>query len=287
MTQSTVIQSEAILEFRRIHKRLVALEATCTKAQKDIISELCTVNQLQERQLAILVDLQQSLLDEYYDFFLLSQGSLASPDLRELATKHSMPARMWKHGVEEPLKMLSNLSPRPSEHLWNFFNVAYSMLALLYETVPNLKITWAECLGDLSRYCPELRYLEQVESECWRDIARFWLCKVSDQLPTTGRLYHHLATAAPNGSVEQLFYFVKSVRVRTPFPVTRQTVTNFFEKGQKPKSKTASLEHYFVKAHIAIWFGEYQDSLKGNIDSFIEVMDLFVDDYPDSWCSLG
>ena len=30
--------------------------------------------------------------------------------------------------------------------------MAYSMIALLYETVPAFEDTWIECLGDLSRY---------------------------------------------------------------------------------------------------------------------------------------
>jgi hypothetical protein len=41
----------------------------------------------------------QALVRELHDFFLASQHPFASPALRRLAAKYSMPARMWKHGI--------------------------------------------------------------------------------------------------------------------------------------------------------------------------------------------
>lgn len=43
-----------------------------------------------------------------------------------------------------------------------FIYLAYSMMALLYETVPAFEDTWMECLGDLRRYRMAIEKLRRV-----------------------------------------------------------------------------------------------------------------------------
>ena len=61
-----------------------------------------------------------------------------------------MPARMWRHGIHAFLEVLRYRLPDSLEHMLAFIYIAYSMMALLYETVPTFEDTWIECLGEPS-----------------------------------------------------------------------------------------------------------------------------------------
>lgn len=108
--------------------------------------------QLNNEQWQALIALHRTLLHEHHDFFLASQHPSASQALRRLASKYAMPARMWRHGIHSFLELLRHRLPHSLEHMLTFIYLAYSMMALLYETVPAFEDTWIECLGDLGRY---------------------------------------------------------------------------------------------------------------------------------------
>ncbi|KAH7175983.1 hypothetical protein EDB81DRAFT_591321, partial [Dactylonectria macrodidyma] len=88
---------------------------------------------------------------------------------------------------------------------------AYSMMALLYETVPAFEDTWIECLGDLSRYRMAIEDGDIKGREIWTGVSRYWYRQSSDKSPTTGRLYHHLAILARHNALQQLYYYTKSL----------------------------------------------------------------------------
>lgn len=50
------------------------------------------------------------------------------------------------------LELLRHRLPASLDHMLAFIYLAYSMMALLYQTVPEFEDTWVECLGDLGRY---------------------------------------------------------------------------------------------------------------------------------------
>lgn len=104
-----------------------------------------------------------TLLHEHHDFFLASQHPSASPALRRLAAEYAMPARMWRHGIHSFLELLRHRLPNSLDHMLAFIYLAYSMMALLKESVPAFKDTWVECLGDLARY------KMAIEDEYFRD----------------------------------------------------------------------------------------------------------------------
>ncbi|KAI1358913.1 hypothetical protein F5Y08DRAFT_94256 [Xylaria arbuscula] len=84
--------------------------------------------------------------------FLASQHPSASQASKRVASKYAMPARMWRHGIHSFLELLRHRLPGSLEHMLTFIYLAYSMMALLYETVPAFEDTWIEWLGDLGRY---------------------------------------------------------------------------------------------------------------------------------------
>lgn len=92
--------------------------------------------------LPALIALHSTLLHEHHDFFLASQHPAASPALRRLASKYAMPARMWRHGIHSFLELLRHRLPDLMEHILAFIYLAYTMMALLYETVPAFADTW-------------------------------------------------------------------------------------------------------------------------------------------------
>lgn len=94
-----------------------------------------------------------------------------------------------------------------------FIYLAYSMMALLYETVLEFEDTWIECLGDLGRYRMAIEDEDIRDREIWTEVSRYWYSKASDKAPTTGRLYHHLAILARPNAIKQLFYYNKSLGI--------------------------------------------------------------------------
>ena len=63
-----------------------------------------------------------------------------------------MPARMWRCRIYLFLELLRRKLPDSLEHTLIFIYLTYSMMALLYETLPSFAETWIECLGDWGRY---------------------------------------------------------------------------------------------------------------------------------------
>ncbi|PKK47685.1 hypothetical protein CI102_6228 [Trichoderma harzianum] len=92
--------------------------------------------------LPALIALHSTLLHEQHDFFLASRHPAASPALRRLASKYAMPARMWRHGIHSFLELLRLRLPDLMEHMLTFIYLAYTMMAVLYETVPAFADTW-------------------------------------------------------------------------------------------------------------------------------------------------
>ena len=97
-------------------------------------------------QAAITDCFVEQLLHEHHDFFLVCQHPSGSPALSELATKYSMPARLWRHGIHALLEVLRHRLPESLKYMLAFIYIAYSMIALLYETASKFQDIWIECV---------------------------------------------------------------------------------------------------------------------------------------------
>ena len=147
-----ISHDQLVIEVKGIYAGLVMVEAKCididdkqsAAAQEKDPSKRAM---LKNDQYQSLIALHKQLLHEHHDFFLASQHPAASPALSRLAAKYSMPARMWRHGIHAFLEVLRHRLPESLEHMLAFIYIAYSMMALLYETVPAFEDTWIECLG--------------------------------------------------------------------------------------------------------------------------------------------
>lgn len=147
-----ISHEQLVVEVKGIYAGLVMVEAKCididerqsAAAQEKALTKRV---ELKNEQWQSLIALHKQLLHEHHDFFLASQHPSASPALSKLAAKYSMPARMWRHGIHAFLEVLRHRLPSSLEHMLAFIYIAYSMMALLYETVATFEDTWIECLG--------------------------------------------------------------------------------------------------------------------------------------------
>lgn len=149
-----ISHEQLVVEVKGIYAGLVMVEAKCididerqsaAAQEKDPSKKI----DLKNDQWQSLIALHKQLLHEHHDFFLASQHPSASQALSRLAAKYSMPARMWRHGIHAFLEVLRHRLPQSLEHMLAFIYIAYSMMALLYETVSTFEDTWIECLGKL------------------------------------------------------------------------------------------------------------------------------------------
>lgn len=289
-----ISQEQLVAEVKGIYAGLVMVEAKCievdnihaSKAQSGDPEKISKDNQWQA-----LISLHRTLLHEHHDFFLASQHPSASPALRKLASKYAMPARMWRHGIHSFLELLRHRLPASLDHMLAFIYLAYSMMALLYETVPTFEDTWIECLGDLGRYRMAIEDDDIRDREVWTGVARHWYSKASDKSPTTGRLYHHLAILARPNAFQQLFYYAKSLCVLGPFTSARESILTLFEPILKPSGpmtfRTPPSDTSFVKAHGILFTQTQLEEFKEALDDFIDHLDSHIGRVARRWMEQG
>jgi hypothetical protein len=273
-----ISQEQLVAEVKGIYAGLVMVENKCIEVDNAQNTQTDPNNtKLNNEQWQALIALHRTLLHEHHDFFLASQHPSASPALRRLASKYAMPARMWRHGIHSFLELLRHRLPASLEHMLTFIYLAYSMMALLYETVPAFEDTWIECLGDLGRYRMAIEDDNIRDREVWTAVSREWYSKASDKAPTTGRLYHHLAILARPNALQQLFYYNKSLCVAIPFVSARDSIMTLFEPVMAPnssqQSRLPSTEHAFVKTHGIMFSKKMYAKLDASMDEFINTLD--------------
>ena len=65
---------------------------------------------------------------------------------------------MWRHGIHSFLELLRHRLPDSFEHMLAFVYLAYSMMALLSETVPVFHDTWIEYVRSARVSCTQSAY---------------------------------------------------------------------------------------------------------------------------------
>jgi hypothetical protein len=277
-----ISQEQLVAEVKGIYAGLVMVEAKCIEVdnKQAALAQADAGNPppLNNEQWQALIALHRTLLHEHHDFFLASQHPSASPALRRLASKYAMPARMWRHGIHSFLELLRHRLPASLDHMLAFIYLAYSMMALLHETVSAFKDTWVECLGDLGRYRMAIEDDDIRDREVWTGVARHWYSIASDNSPTTGRLYHHLAILARPNALQQLFFYAKSLCVTIPFTSARESILTLFEpvlnadNGQG-QYRLPPLDTAFVKAHGLLFTNRDLQKFDPSVKEFLGLLD--------------
>ena len=274
-----ISHAQLAVEVKGIYAGLVMVEAKCVDVdEKQSIAaqerDPKRQTKLSNEQWQALIALHRTLLHEHHDFFLASQHPSAGLALTRLAVQYSMPGRMWRHGIHSFLEVLRHRLPESLDHMLAFIYIAYSMMALLYETVTAFEDTWIECLGDLGRYRMAIEDVDRQDREVWSGVAHFWYSKAADRNPHIGRLYHHLAILARPGSFEQLSFYTRSLTCAQPFSTARSSIMTVFKPALQGEnsvlSRSSQVEVVFIKAHAILFNGsnsaEY-DSLVNQLNS--------------------
>jgi len=270
-----ISEEQLINEVRGIYAGLVMVEKKCVEIDQQ---QSQTSNKLSDEQWQALIALHRTLLHEHHDFFLASQHPSASPALQRLASKYAMPARMWRHGIHSFLELLRHRLPESLDHMLAFIYTAYSMMALLMESVPTFEDTWIECLGDLARYRMAVEEADLRDREVWAGVARYWYNKAADKSPNVGRIQHHLAVLARPNILQQLFFYTKSLICKQPFLNTRESIMLLFNPILDPTEsahRESGRPHHlpvmtaFVSAHGTMF-------TSGFISTFIKFGDEFI-----------
>ena len=279
-----ISHEQLFLEVKGIYAGLVMVESKCievdSKQSKAALErDPSRPTKLSDEQWQALISLHKTLLHEHHDFFLASQHPSANPALSKLPEHYSMPARMWRHGIHSFLEVLRHRLPESLDHMLAFIYIAYSMVALLYETVSSFESTWIECLGDLGRYRMAIED-DMRDREVWSGVARFWYGKGADKDPDQGRLYHHLAILARHSSLQQLSLYSKALTCVTPFESARSSIMTLFSpilsgKGS-PYLRSKPFETMFIEVHGMLFSGTALENFDSNLSRLIDLLDGYI-----------
>ena len=258
-------QEQLIAEFKGIYAGLVMVEAKCVEvdAKQGWVSSGGAEPKLSNEQWQALIALHRTLLHEHHDFFLASQHPSASPALRRLATKYAMPTRMWRHGIHSFLELLRHRLPHSCDHMLAFIYLAYTMMTLDHDTVPDFEDTWIEYLGDLGSYQMAIEDDDIRDRQVWTEVARHWYSKASDKELSKSRLYHHLAILA---------------RPNFPFASTRESILRLFEpvisaESNRGEYRLPPLDTNSFKAHGLLFRDRDIAKFEPAVDEFIGLLD--------------
>ncbi|KAH0423724.1 hypothetical protein CcaCcLH18_11975 [Colletotrichum camelliae] len=280
-----ISEEQLVAEVKGIYAGLVMVESKCIEVV-NAQGSTTPCPKLNNEQWQALIALHRTLLHEHHDFFLASQHPSASPALRGLASKYAMPERMWRHGIHAFLELLRHCLPGSLDHMLNFIYLAYSIMALLYETVPAFEDAWTGCLGDLGRYRMAIEDKDPRDCEVWASTSRHWYSKASDRAPTTGKMYHDLAILTRPKALQQLFYYSKSLCVPIPSVPARESIMTLFKALDESPTRLHEVDVAFVRAHGALFSGRSQE-LAPFVDKFIDSLDLHIGRTTRRWMESG
>ncbi|KAK5135525.1 hypothetical protein LTR08_005160 [Meristemomyces frigidus] len=259
---SPISPDQLAAEIKGIYAGLVTVEAKCINI--DAAQAADPKSKLGPEQWQALIAVHRTLLYEHHDFMMATQHPSATPMLRGLPMKYSMPARMWKHGIHAFLEVLRHRRPDSQDYMLSFIYLAYQMMALLYETVPAFLDTWIECLGDLARYRMAIEEEKEPHAQ-WGGVAATWYTKAADRHPQVGRLYHHLGILE-RPSLRKFACYSKSLTCVVSFPNARDsmaTLCNPIAASKEPmKSTIHSTEASFCFLHALLFLQAGSDTLQ-------------------------
>ncbi|KAK6609677.1 telomerase-binding protein EST1A protein [Botrytis cinerea] len=253
-------QKQLIAEIKVIYARLSMAEVNCIEAdnEQSTLVRGDPPTQLNENQWQVLITLHRTLIHEHHDFLLVSQHPSASPGLNRLASKYAIPARMWMHGIYSLLELLRCHLPTSYEYLLEFIHLSYSMIGVLYDTVPAFENTWIECLGDLGRYRMGIEIYDLED-------------KISGLV-----LYHHLAILSRANTLQQLYYYAKSLCVLIPFDLARESMLKFFDSFVHNKRRLTPLNTAIIEAHSYLFTYTTIERFKPTVEMLLGLLDSHI-----------
>lgn len=285
-----ISQEQLAAEVKSIYTGLTMVETKCIHVDKAQQAAPRSDGKIKDEHWQAMIALHRTLLHEHHDFFLASQHPSASPALKRLALKYSMPARMWKHGIHSFLELLRHRLPESLEYMLAWIILAYQMMALLYETVGTFRNTWIECLGDLGRYRMAVEDEDVRDREIWAGVARSWYNKAGDNNPAIGRLWHHLAILARPHMVQQLYLYTRSLTSIVPFTNARESIATILDPvlaENVAKLQASQVDILFVRIHAHLFKKVDLSSVRGITKSYLGALGTTIKQLGPRWRETG
>ncbi|KAI3552341.1 hypothetical protein CSPX01_00090 [Colletotrichum filicis] len=165
-----------------------------------------------------MLGMQHDLL-RYYKHYILTWQHQSSGRVFDRAESFAFLDRMWTTGIHQPLRLMRIYCPSACDSVFEMATSAYTVMCMLYETVDSSsRNSIAEALGDICRFAsvmtPDLES-DHIARGC---ISRYWYTITTETTPNIGRLYHHIAFTALEGSLQRTFYLAKSLCISHSFP---------------------------------------------------------------------
>lgn len=281
--------SKLINEVRASYPDLLKKEQECVYIDK----EHAMRDELTDQEWHGLSNKHKTLLWKYYDFMIVSHHPSANSTLQSLAKTYFLPARMWRYGIHSLLEIQRERLHFPVvlEYMISFIHLAYSIIILLLERVPQFTDIWMESLGDLARYRMAVGDQDPSERDVWAGVARSWYNKAADRSPSIGRIQHHLAVLARPNLLVQLFYYTKSLVGVQPFSGARESIMILFNPLLDPSAdcnkRYPTVLIHFVTAHALLFARGSAEHFLSRVSNFQTLFTDYIDQAGKEYRELG
>lgn len=264
---------QLVSEIRGIYAALVKAEDVCIKEVSDSDQEGVTFT---DDRWKSLVKLHEVTLFEFCDFFFATNHPVAaaSDQLKNVVTKYSMPARLWRHAIYRLLDLMRRNLPDSQPHMLRFVSLAFNMITVLYENSKDLCDVWAECLGDIARFRMAVESESAEERSLWIEVSRYWYQRSIDLTPGIGQRYHHIAILSRPGLMGQLLFFTKSFCTKTPFATAKETIMTLFTQVAQGKTEgSLAVEIALVKTYSALIQDGSDEEFESSLVEFLKELE--------------
>ncbi|CAI6090728.1 unnamed protein product [Clonostachys chloroleuca] len=196
-----------------------------------------------------------------------------------------MAGRLWKHGIYSFLEILRVRRPGSHEHMLTFIHQAYTLLELLYESVPMLEDIWLNFLGDISRYG---MFVDENSDDgnIWIGVSRQWYSLASEKSPSAGHLYHHLAILARSDAIQKLYLYAKLLCVALPFTETRKNIWTLFYPGPCER-RLSWIDAAFICVHRILFSKKAEDLFYQASTDYLALLDPYISTVTKEWRTIG
>ncbi|EMR09666.1 hypothetical protein PNEG_01856 [Pneumocystis murina B123] len=277
-----VTREMLLKEIKSSYKGLIHLESH-VKLQDNICNQFdkkFSFSDKDHEKFRKLSELHEALLFLYINFLSLTQHPSASLSIMKIPIKYTIPARLWRNSIYTYLEILRSQLPYTIEHLISYILFSYSQITVLLETVSTFENEWIECLGDLARYRMAIEEVDMESRNHWNNVAKYWYVKGLKNLPTLGRLYHHLAILSKDNILEKLFYYSKALIVSKSFSYARGSILSLFDPIFIHKeslcfsnaSKNSDLINNYVKLHGLLFTRLQLDDFEVILNDFLSLL---------------
>lgn len=271
-----VTLDQLVSEIRGIYAALVKVEDECIESVSKFSEKQGSISKDEWNELLIL---HQTALYEFCDFFFATRHPVAakSEKLKNVITKYSMPARLWRHAIYRLLDLMRKHLSESQVYIHRFIGLAFNMITVLYENTQDLSDVWAECLGDLARFRMAIESDLTEDRALYLGIAKYWYRRSIDLDPGVGQRYHHISILSRPALLEQLFNYTKSLCSTKPFATSKETILSLFTQVDERRTEGCPpVEIALVNVHRAIMLNSDDKVFHNSLDQLVSELEEFL-----------